>query len=95
MEKKIKVTAFCNGVKGRDRKVKPQRNDVGYIECETLEQVTDIEIEKAKSIAKVWSSHFKKVSDLRINLKPVEITKNQFGTTETYVIFSDKTIPIQ
>lgn len=95
MEKKIKVTALCTGIKDRDRKTKPQRYELGYLNHETIEQVTDREIEICKENAKTWAYIFKQVSNLRLNLKPVKLKEDQFGTTESYIMFTDKTIPIQ
>lgn len=92
--KKIKVTALCLGIKDRDRKRKPQRYDIGYLDHETLEQVTDEEIEKAKESAKLWSKDYKDMINLKIRLLPVELKNDKNGTIESFVMFTDKTINI-
>ena len=92
--KKIKVTALCLGIKDRDRKRKPQRYEIGYLDHETLEEVTEDEIEKSKETAKVWAKQFKQMVDLRIKLTPVEVKDDKHGTIESYMMFSDKIITI-
>ena len=90
--KKIKVTALCNGIKPRDRKSKPQRKDLYYLDHIKPEEVTEDEIKQAKAAAKIWATEFRSMFDLKIKLQPVELKEDQFGTIESYIMFTDKTI---
>lgn len=92
--KKVKVTILCDGVKKGDRKIKTQRLEEGYLDVEKIDDVKEEDIEKAKENARAFIKNYKKASNLRIKLQPVELKEDQFGTIESYIMFTDKIINI-
>lgn len=100
MENKVKVTAYCSGIAKSDRKVKMHSFKLGYIDKEKTAGITEEEVNKSVESAKVWANdknHFKTVVSLKVKFIEVEIKRDVYGESETYIMFNntDKEIVIQ
>lgn len=101
--KQVKVRATCVGIKERDRKAKGHGYNLCYLPYEKIEDVTEREIEQFKRMAKLWANdHIKQHKSLQIKLTAVEVDdgKDEQGnqvsmTSESYMMFSDKTINVE
>jgi len=100
MSNKVKVTAYCSGIAKGDRKVKSHSFKLGYIDKEKTADLTEEEINKCITSAKVWANdkdHIKSFHSLKVKFIEVEIKRDSYGESESYMMFNktDKEIVIQ